>query len=309
MAKTELKVGTRSIAVSNLEKVLYPGTGFTKGQVIQYYLEVAESLLPHFKNRPVTLVRFPDGVDAKHFFEKDAPRFTPAWVKTFPVPRNEGGKINYIVINDALTLAWVANLAALELHPFLHRAPRIDTPTHIVFDLDPGEGADILSCARVAFLVREWLEQFHLECFPKVSGSKGLQIYVPIHERFKYEKAKAFAAQVATLLSQEHRDLIVAAMSKALRPGKVFIDWSQNSATKTTVGVYSLRAKRDRPFVSMPVSWDEIKRAVRLQDPAELFFEPERALRRLKEVGDLFAPLLTLKQSLPRRLPEAGVQN
>ena len=304
MGKSSLRIGNRDVPVTNLEKVLYPEAGFTKLQVIEYYVKVGGFLLPHFKNRPVTLVRFPDGVNGKSFYEKQAPKFTPDWVKTFPVPRAEGGVIDYILINDLPTLAWVANLASLELHPFLHRAPRIDTPTLMVFDLDPGEGASILTCIEVAFLVRSLLEKVGLKCLPKVSGSKGLQIYVPLNKRTTYEATNKFAHTVADLLAGEHPKLIVSQMAKSLRRGKVFIDWSQNTQSKTTVGVYSLRAKRDRPLVSMPVTWEELEKASHNRDSDDLFFEPQPALERLKKIGDLFAPVLEMKQQLPRKLLE-----
>jgi bifunctional non-homologous end joining protein LigD len=301
MPKAAIKIGKRVVAVSNLDKVLYPGGRFTKADVLDYYARVGPFLLTHFENRPVTLVRYPDGVFGESFFEKNAPGFTPDWVATFPVPRSEGGVINYILINDLPTLLWAANLAALELHPFLHRAPRIDRPTHMVFDLDPGEGATILNCAEVAFLLRELLAKFHLKCLPKVSGSKGIQIYVPLNTPTSYDGTAAFAQSLARLLSREHPKLIVSDMAKALRAGKVFIDWSQNNEKKTTVGVYSLRAKRERPFVSMPVSWQELGKALRASDAEKLFFEPKPALARLKKLGDLFAPVIKLKQRLPEQ--------
>ncbi|HLH55334.1 MAG TPA: non-homologous end-joining DNA ligase, partial [Verrucomicrobiae bacterium] len=257
MKQSIVRIAGRKIAVSNLQKVLYLGGHFTKADVIEYYSKVAPVLLPHFKNRPVTLVRYPDGVFKQSFYEKNAPGFTPKWVRTFPVPRTGGGTINYILINNLPTLIWAANLAALELHPFLHRAPRIDRPTHIVFDLDPGEGADILNCARVALRIRDLLGGLKLEAFPKVSGSKGIQVYVPLNTPVSYELTGSFARAVADLLTREHPNLVVAEMSKALRTGKVFIDWSQNYPTKTTVGVYSLRAKHPQPFVSMPVNWED----------------------------------------------------
>src|SRR5579872_696173 len=253
--KRTLEIEGRPIAVSNLDKILYPETGFTKGHVINYYIRVAPFLLPHLKDRPVTLKRYPDGVLGKYFYEKDAPRYTPDWIKTFPVPRREGGKdIRYILINDLATLVWCANLANLEIHPFLHRVPAIESPTAIVFDLDPGEGANILRCAEVAFLLKEALEQLKLACFPKVSGSKGMQLYIPLNTRVTYDKTQPFAHGLADTLATKDPNIVVATMEKRLRKGKVFIDWSQNSDFKTTIAVYSLRASRPRPYVSMPVS-------------------------------------------------------
>lgn len=284
---------SRELAITNPEKVLYPAGRFTKAQVVDYYVRVSRWLLPHLKNRPVTLKRFPNGVRGEFFYEKDAPSFTPEWVKTFPVPRHEGGPaINYILINDAKTLAWTANIAALELHPFLHRAPRIEQPTAIVFDLDAGEGADILRCCEVALLLRALFDGLKLKSFAKVSGSKGIQVYVPLNTPTTYDVTHPFARSVAEALARERPQLIVAEMSKNLRVGKVFVDWSQNADHKTTVGIYSLRAKRDRPYVSMPVKWSEIEKA----DPDALYFTPDEALTRLRKVGDLFEPVLKLKQ-------------
>jgi len=282
--------------ISNPDKVLYPAGKFTKRDVVEYYRRVAPYLLPHFRNRPVTLKRYPNGIHAEAFYEKDVPSFTPEWVKTFPVPRHEGGPdINYILINNPRTLAWTANIAALELHPFLHRVPALRIPTHVVFDLDPGEGADIRNCIEVAFVLREVLTKLKLKSYGKVSGSKGIQLYVPLNSRTNYEATQSFARTIAQLLEREHPRLVVAQMARNLRRGKVFIDWSQNADHKTTIGVYSLRAKRERPYVSMPVRWDELRNA----KPDDLNFDPDEALRRLKRTGDLFAPVLKLKQKLP----------
>ena len=295
------RVAKERLQISNPDKVLYPAGKFTKADVLSYYERVAPFLLPHFRNRPVTLKRYPNGVFGEAFYEKDAPGFTPRWIKTFPVPRREGGPdINYILINDVRTLKWAANMAALELHPFLHRVPRIERPTHVVFDLDPGEETNILQCAEVAFLLRDVLMELRLKSFAKVSGSKGIQLYVPLNTGVTYETTQPFARAIAEVLEKGHPDKIVADMAKNLRVGKVFIDWSQNADHKTTVGVYSLRAKRARPYVSMPVKWEELTTALKKAD-ADLFeYEAEEALHRLKRVGDLFAPLLKLKQKLPK---------
>lgn len=264
--------------------------------MVEYYVGVSRWLLPHLKNRPITLKRFPDGVRGEFFYEKDAPSFTPDWVKTFPVPRREGGRpINYVLINDARTLAWCASIAALELHPFLHRAPEIERPTSVVFDLDPGEGADIRNCCEVALLLRNVFDGLKLKSFAKVSGSKGVQVYLPLNTPTTYDMTQSFARTVAELLEREYPKLVVAEMSKNLRAGKVFVDWSQNADHKTTVGVYSLRAKRDRPLVSMPVKWREIDDG----NADALYFSPAEALKRVAKVGDLFAPVLKLKQNLP----------
>lgn len=294
------------VAFKNLDKVFYPKTRFTKGDVIRYYLEVAPWLLPHFADRPVTLKRYPEGVRGEFFYEKDAPGYTPDWVPRFPVPRREGGDpIEYILLNDARVLAWCVNLGTIELHPFLHRAPALDCPTAVAFDLDPGEGVDLRDCAKVALQLRELFERLQLQSFPKVSGSKGLQLYVPLNTPTTYDLTQAFARTVAELLHRQHPERIVAEMAKELRRGKVFIDWSQNSDFKTTIGVYSLRAKRDEPFVSMPITWEEVEAARTKAGMADLFFAPDVALRRLQDVGDLFAPVLRIRQRLPEQFTGA----
>ena len=248
----------------------------------------------------MTLKRYPNGVGREFFYEKDAPAFTPAWVKIFPVPRRRGGPdIRYIIINDCATLAWCASIAAIELHPFLHRAPRLDKSTIVAFDLDPGEGADVLTCAEVAFRLKDVLDRLELQSFAKVSGSKGLQVYVPLNTGTRYEQTQPFARNLARLLERRYPELLVADMDKRLRTGKVFIDWSQNSDFKTTVAAYSLRAKRDRPFVSMPVTWSDLKRALDKRNADQLLFAPTAAIRRVRARGDLFAPVLRLKQRLP----------
>jgi bifunctional non-homologous end joining protein LigD len=298
-AKQEVHVEGRRLALTNLDKVLYRGGGFTKAQVIDYYTRVSKWLLPHFSGRAVTMQRFPDGVRGKMFYEKDAPKFTPPWVHTTQVARQAGGTpIRYVCIDDLPTLVWCANLASLELHTFLHRATHLDAPTSIVFDLDPGEGINLLGCAEVATLLRALLQQVGLECFPKVSGSKGLQLYVPLNTPVTYAETRAFAQSVAQILEKTHPKLIVSEMAKEVRRQRVFIDWSQNSDFKTTVGVYSLRAKSDVPFVSAPVSWAEVEALLKKRDPEALRFEPAPLLERLEKTGDLFSAFLTLKQDL-----------
>ena len=298
---------TPEVKFSNLTKILFPEGKFTKGDVISYYVAVAPFILPHLKDRPVTLIRFPDGVTGEKFYEKNVPSFAPSWIKTHAVDRRrQEGKTNYIVINDAPTLAWCANLAAIELHPFLHHIKNLNQPTHVVFDFDPGEGADILTCAKVAFLVKAILDGLKLEAFPKVSGSKGIQLYVPLNTKVTYDTTSAFAKAMAELLQQKYPDLVVSKMDKIQRRGRVLIDWSQNSISKTTVGVYSMRGKRNAPFISMPVTWDELKRAMKTGKTAPLFFSPADALKRLKKVGDLFEPVLKLKQSLPKAFAKMG---
>jgi bifunctional non-homologous end joining protein LigD len=298
MAKRTAKAP--GVTLTHVDKVYFPVGRFTKGEMIRYYVDVAAHMLPHLRDRPVTLIRYPDGVHGDKFYEKNAPRFAPAWVRTFKVPRrHEVGAINYILINDVNTLAWCANLGAIEFHPFLHKAPKLASPTSVAFDLDPGEGAALADCARVALLIRGILKALKLEAFPKVSGSKGLQLYVPLNTNATYAATGAFAKGMAELLAQQHPESIVSTMTKARREGRVLIDWSQNSGSKTTVGVYSMRGKRDEPLVSMPVRWAELERCAKSGKTEHLYFSPAQAVRRLRKVGDLFAPVLTLKQKLP----------
>jgi bifunctional non-homologous end joining protein LigD len=290
----------RHLKLSNLDKVLYPAVGFTKGQVIDYYARIAPVLLPHFAGRPLTMKRYPDGVDAEYFYEKNAPKHRPDWVKTAPVwSRHNRRNIHFILAEDLPTLVWLANLASLELHPSLSLAKDINCPTMMVFDLDPGPPANIVQCSQVALWLREIFEHFRLQSFPKASGSKGLQIYVPLNTPTTYDATKPFAHALARLLEQEHRELVVSEMKKEVRGGKVFIDWSQNDEHKTTIGVYSLRA-RERPTVSTPVKWEEVEQALKKKDASVLVFEAGQVVERVEEMGDLFEPVLKLKQKLPR---------
>ena len=300
----QLKIGRRRIPVSNLDKTLYPGEKFTKAKVIDYYIRISRFLLPHLKDRPVTLKRFPEGVFGEAFYEKDAPAFTPDWVKTVAVPRREttGPDIRYILINDLPTLVWAANYAVLELHTFLHHAKNLNRPTSMVFDCDPGEGADILNCARVALLLRDTLKELGFVSYVKVSGSKGLQVYVPLNSPVTYEETQPLAKGIAQLMAQREPKLIVWEMPKRLRTKKVFIDWSQNTDYKTTISVYSLRAKTYRPYVSVPVEWDELSEALKQKSPEALFFTPEEAIKRVEERGDLFKRVLTQVQKFPPEL-------
>ncbi|HUR81623.1 MAG TPA: non-homologous end-joining DNA ligase [Thermoanaerobaculia bacterium] len=256
----------------------------TRADAVAWYEAIAKTILPHLRNRPLSFKRWTDTIGGESFWEKDAPSFTPKWVKRFPVPRREGGPpIDYIVCNTARTLKWIAGAGGIELHPFLHTIPRIDVATHVVFDLDPGQGADLRHCAKVALLLRDALP---LQSFAKVSGSKGIQVYVPLNTNATHETTETFARLVAEELTRAHPKLVTAKMSKALRVGKVFIDWSQNADYKTTVAVYSLRASG---LVSMPVRWDDLTGV----------FTPAEALARVKKHGDLFAPVLRIKQKLP----------
>jgi len=298
--KSSKKFGGKELTISNPDKVMYSDNRFTKSQVIEFYASIAPYVLPHIKDRPITMKRFPNGVGGTHFYEKDAPSFTPSWIKKFAIPRTgETSMIRYILLNDLPSLVWSANMANLEIHPFLAKAPQIERPTMLVFDLDPGEGADIFSACEAAFHVKDVLDRLNLKSFVKVSGSKGIHLHVPLNTNVTYEVTQPFAKSIAQLLAREHPNLIVSEMPKTKRRGKVFVDWSQNAEYKSTVAVYSLRAKANRPFVAMPVSWNDLTEAIKKGDAAQLFIEPDLALRRLKKIGDLFAPVLKLKQTLP----------
>jgi bifunctional non-homologous end joining protein LigD len=292
----------RELTLTNLDKVLYPKAGFTKGQVVDYYARVGPAMIPHLRGRPVTLRRFPEGVEDLDaaFFEKRCPKHRPKWVKTATVRAGpEAGKIEFCVCDGLPTLTWMAQLAAIELHPSLSPARAPTRPAFLVFDLDPGPPADVVDCCRVALRLRELFAHFEVEAFPKTSGSKGLQVYVPLNTpRASYDQTKPFAKAIAQLLEKQTPDLVVSKMKKVERKGKVFVDWSQNHRSKTTIAVYSLRA-RERPTVSTPVGWDEVEHAAGRDDAASLVFEAADVLKRVESRGDLFAPVLELEQELP----------
>jgi bifunctional non-homologous end joining protein LigD len=294
----KVKAGRRNVDVTNPDKVFYPETGFTKADVVRYYQDVAPVLLPHLKDRLVTLKRYPNGVEGDFFYEKQCPKHRPEWVGTAPMQRKDGKTIDYCLLNDRAALAWASNLANLELHASLARADRLDRPRALVFDLDPGEGTDVLDCARVALWIRDLFEELGLESFAKTSGSKGIQMFVPVSAAATFDDTRAWAHAVALRLAAEHPDAIVTRQSKAERVGKVLIDWSQNDDHKTTVSVYSLRA-RPRPTVSTPVTWAEVDAALESGKASELVFEWDEVLGRIEEHGDLFEPVLKLRQKLP----------
>ncbi len=295
----EVEVGGKKLRLSNLGKVLYPEAGFTKAHVIDYYIRISEVLLPHLRGRPLTLKRYPNGVEGPFFYEKACPAHRPEWVRTAPVwsERSER-QIDFCLANDLPTLVWAANLADLELHTSLSRAKRLEQPTMVVFDLDPGAPAALLDCAEVAMQLRQVLRALSLESVVKTSGSKGLQLYVPLNSPVTYDQTKAFARHLAEHLTREHPEKIVSNMKKSLRVGKVLVDWSQNDIHKTTVNVYSLRAKA-RPTVSTPVTWKEVEQALAARAPERLVFEAEQVLQRVEAQGDLFRPALELTQRLP----------
>jgi bifunctional non-homologous end joining protein LigD len=301
VAKTEsmIEVEGRQIKLSNVDKVLYPKAGFTKGQVIDYYIRIAPVLLPHLEGRPLTLKRYPEGVEKFHFYEKNCPPYRPEWMKTAKIwSAGNNRYMYYCVVADLASLVWLGNLADLELHTSLSVAPEMQRPTVIAFDLDPGPPANIVQCCQVGLWVKEIFEDFGLQSFAKTSGSKGLQVYVPLNTAVTYDQTKPFAKAIARLLEDRYPDRVVSDMKKALRTNKVFVDWSQNDDYKTTVCVYSLRAK-DRPTVSTPVTWKEVENCLKQGDPEKLVFVSDDVLKRVEKMGDLFEPVLKLKQKLP----------
>jgi bifunctional non-homologous end joining protein LigD len=299
-SESTIEIQGKQLTLSNLDKVLYPKAGFTKGQVIDYYVRIAPVLLPHLKDRPLTLKRYPEGVEGMFFYEKSCPKYRPKWVQTAPVwSEGRNDYIQFCLANDIPTLVWAANLADLELHTSLSLKKNIFEPTMLVFDLDPGAPADIIQCCQVGIWVRELFEGLGLSCFPKTSGSKGLQVYIPLNTPTSYDETKPFAHAVARLLEDQHPDDVVSDMKKTLRVGKVFVDWSQNDDHKTTVCAYSLRAK-EQPTVSTPVTWKEVEQCLKKKDPKMLFFTSDDALKRVEQLEDLFADVLTTKQRLPK---------
>jgi bifunctional non-homologous end joining protein LigD len=301
--RLEVEIDGRRLSLSNLDKVMYPEAGFTKGHVIDYYTRVAPAVLKHLQGRPLTLKRYPNGVDAPHFYEKQCPSHAPDWVQTTRVDssRARDGKIDFCLANDLPTLVWLANLADLELHTSLALAEGYGSPTVIAFDLDPGPPATIVECAEVALELRTIFEHLGMQAFAKTSGSKGMQVYVPLNTPASYAQTRPFSHGLAELLERRRPELVVSDMSKARRTGKVFVDWSQNAEYKTTVCVYSLRA-RPRPTVSTPLLWDEVENVTASRDPDDLVFTSDQVLERVAEHGDLFAPVIELHQELPDRL-------
>lgn len=295
MADAVVDIEGRRLKLTNLDKVLYPESGFTKGEVIDYYARIAPAILPHLRDRCVTFKRFPNGVDGKFFFEKRCPSHRPDWVRVGVGPGDRRGGIDYCVIDDTPSLVWAANLAALELHTPMSFTPDMTAPNMVVFDLDPGPPAGMTECAEVALDLRDVLAGIGFEIFPKTSGSKGLQLYLPLNTPHTTEQARSFALAVGQAMEKHHPDRVLTDMKKDLRKGKVFIDWSQNADFKTTICAYSLRA-RPHPTVSTPVTWDEVDAAA---GGEPLSFEAPEVLERFAEHGDLFAPTQTLEQELP----------
>jgi bifunctional non-homologous end joining protein LigD len=295
----EVRVGDRTLKLSNLDKVYWQEVGFTKGQMVDYYTRIAPALLPHLKDRPLTLKRYPEGVDGEMFYEKNCPKHRPPWIETAKVWSGGNNRdMYYCMVQDLPSLVWVAQLGTIELHTSLSLYPKLDRPQMLVFDLDPGPPATIVECCRVASWLREWFVERGLQAFAKTSGSKGLQLYVPLNTPVTYEQTKTISRGLAQKLERDRPEHVVHMQRKTLREGKVLIDWSQNDESKTTVSVYSLRA-RARPTVSTPVTWDEVERCLESGDPGVLVFDSEAVLERVSRQGDLFEPVLKLEQELP----------
>jgi bifunctional non-homologous end joining protein LigD len=299
--RLDVEIDGHVLSLSNLDKVLFPRAGFTKGQVIDYYTRIAPAVLPHLRGRPLTLKRYPDGVDGPFFYEKQSPAHRPEWVRTAAVwSRHNARTIEYTLADDLPTLVWLAQLGDLELHTSLALARDVGEPTILAFDLDPGPPATIVECARVALDLRDAFDHLGMAAFPKTSGSKGMQVYVPLNvPGVTYADTKSFALGLAQLLERRRPELVVSDMKKSLRTGKVLVDWSQNDEHKTTVCVYSLRA-RERPTVSTPLHWEEVEAVMESGDPEDLAFTTDDTLARVAEHGDLFAPVAELEQPLPR---------
>jgi bifunctional non-homologous end joining protein LigD len=297
--KKVAEVAGRRLTLSNLEKDLYPSYGFTKADILEYYRRISPYILPHLKGRALTLKRYPDGVGEEFFFEKRCPSYRPTWVKTAQIPQKDGERMTVCLVNDLNTLVWVENLASLELHVPLARADSPETPDSVVFDLDPGDRADILDCARVALILRDMFSPLKLDSQVKTSGQKGLHVYVPVNRReTTFADTKRFSKAVAEVLERNYPDLVTAKMAKEQRKKRVFINWSQNDAAKTMVCVYSLRA-REKPFVSFPLAWEELEHFAGQGDPEKLQVLHSAALARTEKEGDLFHEVLVKKQKLP----------
>ena len=299
MSRKIVEIAGRRLSLSNLEKDLYPSYGFTKAHVLEYYRRIAGFILPHLKDRALTLKRYPDGVGKAFFFEKRCPSHRPSWAKTAELRREGGELMTVCLVNDLETLLWVANLASLELHVPLARAGSPETPDAMVFDLDPGEQADILDCARVALIIRDLLTRLRLASFVKTSGQKGLHVYVPLnYTEATFADTKQFSKTLAVILQKNYPDLVTAKMAKEYRKGKVFINWSQNDSAATMICVYSLRA-REKPFVSFPLQWRELEHLAGQDDPAKPQVLHGEAVSRAEKTGDLFREVLVKKQRLP----------
>jgi len=299
VSRKVVEISGRRLSLSNLEKDLYPSFGFTKAQILEYYRMISKFILPHLKDRALTLKRYPEGVEKDFFFEKRCPSHRPSWTKTAEIRRDDGEEMTVCLVNDLETLMWVENLASLELHVPMARAGSPETPDFMVFDLDPGEQADILNCARVALILRDLLSDLKLACYTKTSGKKGLHLYVPLNRKeTTFDDTKKFSKAVAEIMQKNYPDLVTARMAKGNRKGKVLINWSQNDSSKTMICVYSLRA-RGKPFVSFPLAWKELENLAEQGDPVKLEVMHSEAVSRAGKMGDLFREVLVRKQKLP----------
>ena len=297
--KRAAEVTGKKLFLSNLEKDLYPSYGFTKAQIMEYYRRISPFLLPHLESRALTLKRFPEGVESEYFFEKRCPSHRPSWVATAEIIQDDGARMTACLVNDLNTLIWVENLASLELHVPLARAHSPDRADSMVFDLDPGEQANVLDCARLALILRDLLAQMHLACYVKTSGQKGLHVFVPLNRgETTFERTKRFSKTVAEVLQRNYPDLVTAKMAKEQRKNRVFINWAQNDASKTMICVYSLRA-REKPTVSFPLGWKELEDLAGLGDPERFQVIHSEALTRAERDGDLFRDVLVKQQRLP----------
>lgn len=305
MAKStpvDVRVGDRTLRLTNLDKVFWPETGFSKADMIDYYTRVAPAILPHLKDRPLTLKRYPDGVEGQMFYEKNCPKHRPPWVETATVWSGGNQRdMDYCLIQDLPSLVWVAQLGTVELHTSLSLREPLESPRSMVFDLDPGPRTTIVECCRVALWLREWFEAKRLRTYCKTSGSKGLQLYAPINSPTDYAATKTISKGLAEKIEREHHDLVTSRQTKTLREGRVLIDWSQNDEHKTTVNVYSLRA-RSRPTASTPVTWEEVEECQESGDPQDLVFDASQVLERIERLGDLFEPVVKLRQKLPKEV-------
>jgi bifunctional non-homologous end joining protein LigD len=297
--KTNVLIEDRELALSNLDKVLYPKTGFTKGQVIDYYARIAPVMLTHLKGHPVTLKRYPHGVTGEFFYEKRCPTFRPSWIKTSASGPSKENVVHYCVVQDTASLIWIANLASIEIHTLLALEKNMQRPKSVVFDLDPGPGTGLLDCIDLALTMKKMFNHLKLQAFPKTSGGKGLHLSIPLNTAVDYEQTKQFARKMALILEEKFPQRVTSNMKKTLRQGKIFVDWSQNVEHKTTVCVYSLRAKEE-PSVSTPVTWDELSDACKRKNASKLNFSPDAVLKRVQKNGDLFASVAKLKQRLPK---------
>src|SRR3954454_7674807 len=297
-ARAEIDVGGRRLAIGHLDRVVFPQAGTTKGELLDYYVRIADAMLAHLRHRPLHMHRYPEGVEGPRFWQKGCPEGRPAWVATVPVwSRDKGAAIEFCVVDELATLVWAVNIGSLELHTSLHTRADLHRPTAIAFDLDPGPGAGLLECAEVALRVRAVLGDLGLDGRPKTSGGKGLQVYVPLDGRAAYAQTKPVARTLAEVLEAQTPERVVSRMARSLRTGKVLVDWSQNTEHKSMVCAYSVRAK-ERPTVSTPLRWDEVEAAVDRDDAGALVFEMGAVLERVAEHGDLFAPVRTQRQPL-----------